>query len=268
MGHSGPWWTTMVKLHVFISPEMRLILILFCGLAVHSVETIMLFAEIFSCSNWCKACISVCFYCICKILFPCHYEMIFKFKLCHFHAKRNGKGESTFLHVSINPLISTCFAIWNRMEYVLHGGDLTDFSGRTQLTDNFSTLQLQVELHTLKTTSSGLLQGHFNLCGCGLLIRQDRFLLLKPNFWNKTCESCYSVQFFRATLCAANVIVTVPWADYAACIVWLDNILFQQSVPLCKRLCLFVQVCVHIIYYLMRWVSVRLRVESRAEIAR
>lgn len=43
--------------------------------------------------------------------------------------------------------------------------------------------------------------------------------------------------FFLTALHAANVIVTVLWANYAACIVWLGYILFQQSVPLCDCMC-------------------------------
>ena len=40
-------------------------------------------------------------------------------------------------------------------------------------------------------------------------------------------------------LCAANVIVNVLCANYVVAIVWLDYILFQQSVLLCG--CMFVE---------------------------
>lgn len=64
--------------------------------------------------------------------------------------------------------------------------------------------------------SPRLLQGHLNLRGCSVLIQQGTVLLLKSNFWNKTHESCSSLQLFLSPcscpcplsqLCSLNCLI-------------------------------------------------------------
>lgn len=97
----------------------------------------------------------------------------------------------------------------------------------------------QVWFYTLKmiliTSSSGtshppgmwfllISQGVFFFFCCSRLISKT-----KPRK-----SSCSSVRHTLSFSLSQWALVPVLWANYAACIVWLDNILFCQSVSLCK----------------------------------
>lgn len=151
-------------------------------------------------------------------------------------------------------------------EVDLHGTDLTDFAGRKQPAANFSEFQLRVRLHTWTSFHHSLFRDTSTsedaVCWsdktgscCSNLISET-----------KTPESCSCLHFLLSALWAADVIVTVPPANYAARIVSSDIALFRQ---ISGSVWGTVSICASVNarnYYLMWWVSAG--GEWRAEMGR